>query len=101
MQAIDRKTRTFLAIFEGLHPKFDVGRSHIPRNNGGRGLIAIKDCVELAVRCLKVHVHGSKERLLQDGMRDKVDDLEAATLDLENLDSLEFEQDTLNTWKKL
>ena len=74
-------------IYEGLHPRSDVDRLYILRNDGGRGLIAIKDCVELAVRCLKVHVHRSKERLLQDGMRDKVDDLEAATglpLDLKN-----------------
>ena len=89
MQAIDRKTRKLFTIYEGLHPRSDVGRLYILRNDGGRGLIAIKDCVELAVRCLKVHVHRSKERLLQDGMRDKVDDLEAATglpLDLKNLE---------------
>ena len=29
------------------------------------GLIAIENCVELAVRGLEVHVHGSEERLIQ------------------------------------
>ena len=65
LQAIDNKTRKLFTIYGRLHPKSDVGRLYIPRKDGGRGLISIEDCVELAVRCLKVFVHGSEERLLQ------------------------------------
>ena len=43
-------------------------------------MIAIEDCVELAVRGLEVYVHGSEERLLQAGRGDRVDDLEAASV---------------------
>ena len=51
----------------------------MPRKDGGRGLIAIEDCVELAVRGLEVYVCGSKERLWQAARGDRVDDgLEAA-----------------------
>ena len=32
-----------------LHPKSDVDRLYIARNEGSRGLISIKDCVELAI----------------------------------------------------
>ena len=74
MQAIDRKTRKLFTIFGELHPKSDVDRLYIPRKDGGRGLIAIEDCVELAVRSLEVHVHGIEERLLQAVRGDKVDD---------------------------
>ena len=63
-----------------MHPKSDVDRLYIPRKDGGRGLIAIEDCVELAVRGLEVYVHGSKERLLQAARGDKPDRLEATSV---------------------
>ena len=80
LQAIGRKTRKLFAIYGGLQPRSDVDRFHIPRKNGGRGLIAIEDCIELAVRSLKVCVRGSVERLLQVAWGDGVDDLEAASV---------------------
>ena len=51
-------------IYGALHPKSDVDRLYIPRKEGG--LISIEDCVELAIRGLEVHVHGSEERLIQE-----------------------------------
>ena len=80
LQAIDRKTRKLFTIYGGLHPKSDVDRLYIPRKDGGRGLIAIEDCVELAVRGLEVYVHGSEERLLQAARGDREDGLEAASV---------------------
>ena len=50
---------------------------YIPRKDGRRGLIAIEDCVDLAVRGLEMYVHGSEERLLQAARGDRVDGLEA------------------------
>ena len=63
-----------------LHPKSDVDRLYIPRKEGVRGLISIEDCAELAIRGLKVYVHGSDERLIQAARGDKTDDLEAASV---------------------
>ena len=80
MHAIDKKTRKLFAICGRLLPKSDIARLYIPRKDGGRGLIAIEDCVELPVRSLGVYVHGSEERLLQVARGDKVDDLEAASV---------------------
>ena len=60
-------------IYEALHPKSDVDRLYIPRKEGGSGLISIEDCVELAIRCLEVYVHGSEERLIQAARGDKID----------------------------
>ena len=65
LQAIDRKTRNLFTIYGGLQPKSDVERLCIPRKVGGRGLIAIEDCVELVVRGLEVYFHRSEERLAQ------------------------------------
>ena len=53
---------------------------YIPRKEGGRGLISIEDCVELAIRSLEMYVHGSEERLIQAARRDKIDGLEAASV---------------------
>ena len=54
LQATDRKTRKLFTIYGALHPKSDVNRLYIPRKEGGRGLIFIEDCVELAIRGLEV-----------------------------------------------
>ena len=79
LQAIDRKTRKLFTMYGALHTKSDVDRLYIPRKEGGRGFISIEDCVELAIRGLKVCVHGSEERLIQAARGDKIDGLEAAS----------------------
>ena len=67
-------------IYETSHPKSDVDRLYILRKEGGRGLISIDDCVELAIRGLEFYVHGSEERLIQAARGDKIDGLEAASV---------------------
>ena len=79
LQAIDRKTRKLFTIYGALHPKSDVDRLYIPRK-GGRGLIYIEDCVELAVRGLEVYVNGSEDRLIQAARGEKIDGLEAVSV---------------------
>ena len=54
MQAIDRKTRKLFTIYGALHPKSNVDGYIIHRKEGGRGLISIEDCIELAIRGLEV-----------------------------------------------
>ena len=80
LQAIDRKTRKLFTIYGTLHPKSYIDRLYITRKEGGRVLIAIDDCVELAIRGLEVYVHGSVERLIQAARGDKIDGLEAASV---------------------
>ena len=80
LEAIDRKTRKLFTIYGALHPKSDVDRLYIPRKEGGRGLMSIKDCVDLAIRGLEVYVHGCEERLIQAARGDKIDGLEAASV---------------------
>ena len=67
-------------IYGALHPKSDVDRLYIPRKEGGRGLSSIEDFLELTIRGLEVHVHGSDERLIQAARRDKINSLEAASV---------------------
>ena len=58
-------------IYGALHPKSDVNRLYIPRKEGGRGLISIEDCVDLAI---------SEERLIKAARGDKIDGLEATSV---------------------
>ena len=55
-------------------------RLHVPKKDGGRGLIAIEDCVKLTIRGLEVYVHGSEKRLLLAARGDREDGLEAASV---------------------
>ena len=80
LQTIDKKTRKLFTIYGTLHRKSDVDRLYIPRKEGGRALISIEDCVELAIRGLEVYVHGSGERLIQVPRGDKADGLEAVSV---------------------
>ena len=80
LEAIDRKTRKLFTIYGALPLKSDVDRLYIPRKKGGRGLISIKDCVELAIRGLEEYVHECEERLIQAARGDKIDGLEAASV---------------------
>ena len=50
-------------IYEGLDPKSDADRFYIPKKNRARSLIAIEDCVELAVRDFDVNIYGNEGRL--------------------------------------
>ena len=68
---------------------------YIPRKDAGRGLIAIEDFVELAVKGLEVYVHESEERMLEAARGGRVDGLEAASV----LKKVEKEK-RLQDWEK-
>ena len=65
LQDLDRKTRKLLTMHNGLHPKSNVDRIHIPREEGGRGLISVEDCVESATLGLERYFNDSDERLIK------------------------------------
>ena len=44
---MDTETRKLFTIYGAIHTKSGVDRLYIPREEGGRGLISIEDCVEL------------------------------------------------------
>ena len=50
--------------YRALHPRDSVARLYLPRKEGGRGLVAIENCVQLAMLGLENYVQDSKERIL-------------------------------------
>ena len=43
---MDRKTRKLITKYGGLYPRSCVDRLYIPKIDGGRGLVSLKNCVE-------------------------------------------------------
>ena len=77
-----------------------MDRLYIPRKEGGRDLMSIEDCVELAIRGWEVYVHGSEERLIQAARGGKIDGLEAEEIkERENIRRLGGESSTWSVFE--
>ena len=46
IKELERKTRKFLTMYKGLHPKSDVDRLYLSRKDGGRGLLSCEDVIK-------------------------------------------------------
>ena len=53
-----------MTMYRALHPRDSVDRLYLPRKEGGRGLISIEDCVDIAELSLKEYVMRSKEKMI-------------------------------------
>ena len=49
----------------GLHPGSSVDRLYLPKAQGGRGLLSVKDCVVLEICNLFDYAANNNERLLK------------------------------------
>ena len=47
LKEMDRKTRKLMTMNRALHPKADVDRLYVSRNEGGRGIMSIEECVRI------------------------------------------------------
>ena len=65
LKELERKTRKMMTMHEVLHPKSDVDRVYLPKQNGGRGLISCEMCVKTEENNLAWYVRNLKERLME------------------------------------
>ena len=65
LNKIDQQTQKLLNMHIGSHPRSSVDRLCIPRARGGRGLLSVKDCVELERSNLFDYATKNNERLLK------------------------------------
>ena len=65
MDKIDQQTQKLLNMHRGLHPRSSVDRLYLPRAQGGRGLVSVKDCIELERSNLFDYAASNNERLLK------------------------------------
>ena len=64
LKEIDRITRKIMTMNRDLHQRDSVCRLYLPRKEGGRGLIGVEDCVDLAVLSLRKYVSQNEDRLI-------------------------------------
>ena len=65
LMAMDVKTRKRLTMFEAFHEKGSVPRLYMKRENGGRGLINVFDCVKQEKLSLSEYVNATHEWMLE------------------------------------
>ena len=67
-----RRTRKILAMNGCLHTRSNVARLCLPRKEGGRGPITIKECVRRESKSLHGYLRESTECMLQAALKEKV-----------------------------
>ena len=72
IKELDRKTRKMLTLHNMFHKKSDVDRLYISRQEGGRGLISIEDCVLMERNNLFHYVNESREQFLREVVKEEV-----------------------------
>ena len=74
LQQMDRKTRKVMTMNGALHPRADVARQYVKREQGGRGLISVEECVRTEEFALSDYIKNTKS-----GLTSKLKKFEKAT----------------------
>ena len=64
LKEMGRMTRKIMSMNRALHPRDSVCRLYLSRKEGGRGLIGVEDCVDLAVLSLRRYASQNEDRLI-------------------------------------
>ena len=65
LKDVERKPRKEMTMYGVLHPKSDVDRLYVKRNEGGRGLICVESCVKEENNSLGFYVANSEGNLFR------------------------------------
>ena len=71
-EELDRRTRALMIMHGTHHPKADVDRLYLQRCEGGRGLLGLKDCVQVQEHSLGKYLSTLKEKILNEVNRSKI-----------------------------
>ena len=94
--SMDRRTRKILAMNGCMHTRSNVVRLYLPRKEGGRGLISIKECVAKESKSLHGYLGETTKWMLQAALKEKVLDEE------ENLQDYKKrrQEEKIRDWKE-
>ena len=65
LQKLDRKTRKLLTIHVQHHPRADVDCLHVPRKQGGRGLMQLEEAYVTDITKLMEYIDSTEDSLIQ------------------------------------
>ena len=74
LREMDRKTRKLMTINRALHPKADVDRLYVSRDEGGRGMVSIEECVRIEECSLSDYIkriEGNEDSVLDSFIKDQ------------------------------
>ena len=74
LKEMDRKTRKIMTMNGALHPRADVDRLYIPRDEGGRGMMSVEEVVRIEECSLSDYLKQAevnRERVLDVFVKDK------------------------------
>ena len=60
----DQRTRKLMSMHKALHPRYDVDRLYVPRNEWGRGLANIEDSVYTSIQRLEDYIEKHERGLI-------------------------------------
>ena len=64
LQQMNKKTRKVMTMHKALHPRDDVHRLSVSRKEGRRGLVSIKDSVDVSMQRLEDYIQKRGGRLI-------------------------------------
>ena len=64
IKRMDVKTRKQMTMNGALHPRANVGRIYLKRNEGGRGLLSVEECVLAETKGLSEYIGRNEEPML-------------------------------------
>ena len=96
MASMDRRSRKILAMSDCAHTRSNVERLYLPRKEGGRGLIGIKECVRKERKTLYGYLRESTEWMLLSALKEEV------VVKKENLQDYErrIKEEKVKNWKE-
>ena len=61
---MEQKTRKLMTMYKALHPRDDIDRLYVPRNEGVRGLTSIEDSVDAGIQPLEDYIKKRRGRMI-------------------------------------
>jgi len=72
LEAMDRKTRKMMTIYNSLHLRADVDCLYITRKHSGRRLINVQESVYMEEQCLRRYIDVSEKDVLAATRRENI-----------------------------
>ena len=74
LKQIDQRTRKLMTMHKALHPRVEVDRLYVSREEGGRGLTSIEDSVDVSIQRLEDYIEKDERGLIRNDTDNTIDD---------------------------
>ena len=71
VKRMDVRMRKILTMNGALHPRSNVDRLYLKRNEGGRGLLSVEECVKAEAKGLWEYINNKEELMLKEVCKEK------------------------------